>query len=78
MDKKGEEFYQISLGGSGDNDATLAEILGPAVHFSRVPDAVETLVDTYLSHRQGGERFLDTLRRTGLTPFKEALYADAD
>jgi sulfite reductase (NADPH) hemoprotein beta-component len=78
VDKKGEEFYQISLGGSGDNDATLAEILGPAVHFSRVPDAVETLVDTYLSHRQGGERFLDTLRRTGLTPFKEALYADAD
>jgi len=43
-----------------------------------VPDAVETLVDTYLSQRQGGERFLDTLRRTGLTPFKEALYADAD
>ena len=78
VDKKGEEFYQISLGGSGDNDATLAEILGPAVHFSKVPDAVETLVDTYLSQRQGGERFLDTLRRTGLTPFKEALYADAD
>jgi sulfite reductase (NADPH) hemoprotein beta-component len=78
VDKKGEEFYQISLGGSGDNDASLAEILGPAVHFSKVPDAVETLVDTYLSHRQGGERFLDTLRRTGLTPFKEALYADAD
>jgi len=78
VDKKGEEFYQISLGGSGDNDATLAEILGPAVHFSKVPDAVETLVDTYLSQRRGGERFLDTLRRTGLTPFKEALYADAD
>ena len=78
VDKKGEEFYQISLGGSGDNDATLAEILGPAVHFSKVPDAVETLVDTYLSQRRGDERFLDTLRRTGLTPFKEALYADAD
>ena len=78
VDKKGEEFYQISLGGSGDNDASLAEILGPAVHFSKVPDAVETLVDTYLSRRQGGERFLDTLRRTGLTPFKEALYADVD
>ncbi len=78
VDKKGEEFYQISLGGSGDKDATLAEILGPAVHFSKVPDAVETLVDTYLSQRKDGERFLDTLRRTGLTPFKEALYADAD
>jgi sulfite reductase (NADPH) hemoprotein beta-component len=78
VDKKGEEFYQISLGGSGDNQASLAEILGPAVHFSRVPDAVEALVDTYLSHRQDGERFLDTFRRTGLTPFKEAVYAEAD
>jgi sulfite reductase (NADPH) hemoprotein beta-component len=78
VDKKGEEFYQISLGGSGDNDATLAEILGPALHFSRVPEAVDALVDAYLSHRQGEERFLDTFRRTGLAPFKEAVYADAD
>jgi sulfite reductase (NADPH) hemoprotein beta-component len=78
VDKKGEEFYQISLGGSADDDATLAEILGPAVHVSRVTDAVESLVDTYLSHRQDGERFLDTFRRTGLKPFKEAVYADVD
>ncbi|HVY32998.1 MAG TPA: nitrite/sulfite reductase [Caulobacteraceae bacterium] len=78
VDKKGEEFYQISLGGSGDNEASLAEILGPALHFSRTPEAVEALVDTYLRLRQDGERFLDTFRRTGLTPFKEAVYADVD
>ena len=78
VDKKGEEFYQISLGGSGDNDASLAEILGPAVHFSKVSDAVETLVETYLGRREKGERFLDTFRRVGLKPFKEAVYADVD
>jgi sulfite reductase (NADPH) hemoprotein beta-component len=43
-----------------------------------VPEAVDALVDAYLSHRQGEERFLDTFRRTGLAPFKEAVYADAD
>jgi sulfite reductase (NADPH) hemoprotein beta-component len=78
VDKKGEEFYQISLGGSGDNDASLAEILGPAVHFSRTPEAIEALVEAYLKHRGEGERFLDTYRRIGAKPFKEAVYADAD
>ncbi|HUO22675.1 MAG TPA: nitrite/sulfite reductase [Caulobacteraceae bacterium] len=78
VDKKGEEFYQISLGGSGDNDASLAEILGPAVHFSRTPEAIEALVDAYLKHRSEGERFLDTYRRIGAQPFKEAVYAEAD
>jgi sulfite reductase (NADPH) hemoprotein beta-component len=78
VDKKGEEFYQISLGGSGDNDASLAEILGPAVHFSRTPEAIEALVDAYLKHRGEGERFLDTYRRIGAKPFKEAVYAEAD
>ena len=77
VDKKGEEFYQLSLGGSGGDDASLAQILGPAVGAGQVPDAIEALVDTYLVHRKDGERFLDTVRRTGLQPFKEAAYADA-
>jgi sulfite reductase (NADPH) hemoprotein beta-component len=77
VDKKGEEFYQLSLGGSGDADATLAQILGPAVSAQAVPEAVDALVETYLRERQDGERFLDTFRRTGLAPFKEAVYADA-
>ena len=78
VDKKGEEFYQLSLGGSGDTDASLAQILGPAVAAGAVPQAVDTLVETYLVHRKDGERFLDTVRRTGLQPFKEAVYAPVD
>ena len=78
VDKKGEEFYQLSLGGSGAEDATLAQILGPALPADKVTGAVETLVETYLHERQDGERFLDTVRRTGMAPFKEAVYAQAD
>jgi sulfite reductase (NADPH) hemoprotein beta-component len=78
VDKKGEEFYQISLGGSGAEDASLATILGPALPAPKVTQAVETLVETYLGRRTDGERFLDTYRRIGAEPFKEAVYADAD
>jgi len=77
VDKKGEEFYQLTLGGSGAEDASLGDVLGPALPYHRVAGAVETLVDTYLSVRQGEERFLDTFRRVGLAPFKEAIYAEA-
>ena len=77
VDKKGEEFYQLSLGGSGQEDASLAQILGPGMSAEKVPDAIEALVETYLTIRQGEERFLDTVRRAGLAPFKEAVYADA-
>ena len=77
VDKKGEEFYQLSLGGSGAEDASLSRILGPGMTADRVPDAVEALVETYLRDREPGERFLDTLRRLGPEPFKEAVYAEA-
>ncbi|MGE5501250.1 MAG: nitrite/sulfite reductase, partial [Ignavibacteriales bacterium] len=77
VDKKGEEFYQVTLGGSGAEDASLGQILGPALPANRVSDAVDTLVDTYLKVREGDERFLDTFRRVGLAPFKEAVYAEA-
>lgn len=77
VDKKGEEFYQLSLGGSGAEDASLASILGPALPADKVADAVDKLVETYLSLRQKDERFLDTFRRAGMAPFKEAVYADA-
>jgi len=79
VDKKGEEFYQLSLGGSGAEDASLAAILGPAVPADQVAPAVQALVDAYLGLRTGqAERFLDTYRRLGPAPFKEAVYADAD
>jgi sulfite reductase (NADPH) hemoprotein beta-component len=75
VDKKGVEFYQLSLGGSGDESTSLGEILGPAFGEAEVPDAIETLVDTYISLRHDGERFLDTYRRVGIQPFREKLYA---
>ncbi len=77
VDKKGEEFYQLTLGGSGAEDAAVGSMLGPALPYEKVADAVDTLVDVYLRERRDGERFLDTFRRTGVTPFKEAVYADA-
>jgi len=77
VDKKGEEFYQISLGGSAAEDAEVGKILGPAVPADKVTDAVDQLVDVYLRERQAGERFIDTYRRVGLVPFKEAVYAEA-
>jgi len=75
VDKKGSEFYQITLGGSAGEDASLGEIVGPAFSYDDVVDAVETLVETYVGLRETGERFLDAYRRLGSAPFKEALYA---
>jgi sulfite reductase (NADPH) hemoprotein beta-component len=77
IDKKGEEYYQLTIGGSGAEDASLGQILGPAVPAERVTAAVDQLVDVFLRERRGEERFLDTFRRTGIAPFKEAIYADA-
>jgi len=75
VDKAGEEFYQLTLGGRADRDAAVGAIIGPAFSSDTVVDAVETVVDTYLALRRQGERFLDTYRRVGQTPFKEKLYA---
>jgi sulfite reductase (NADPH) hemoprotein beta-component len=77
VDKKGEEFYQLTLGGSAEANASLGQVLGPALPAARVADAVDQMVEVYLRERQDGERFLDTFRRTGLAPFKEAVYAAA-
>ncbi|HEX4198289.1 MAG TPA: nitrite/sulfite reductase [Caulobacteraceae bacterium] len=77
VDKKGEEFYQLTLGGSGAEDAEVGKILGPALPAERVAGAIDDLVAVYLRERRDGERFLDTYRRTGLQPFKEAIYAEA-
>jgi len=77
VDKKGEEFYQITLGGSGAEDASLGEIAGRGLSSEQVVDAVERLVDFYKDNRKGGERFLDAYRRMGHDAFKGVLYADA-
>jgi sulfite reductase (NADPH) hemoprotein beta-component len=77
VDKKGEEFYQLTLGGSAEEQAALGQMLGPALPAGKVAEAVELMVEVYLRERKDGERFLDTFRRTGVAPFKEAVYADA-
>jgi sulfite reductase (NADPH) hemoprotein beta-component len=78
VEKKGEEFYQITLGGSGDETASVGEIIGPGFSADDVIDAVETVVDTYLRVRSDpGENFLAAYRRLGQAPFKEALYGAA-
>ncbi|MBV9836119.1 MAG: nitrite/sulfite reductase [Alphaproteobacteria bacterium] len=77
VDKNGEEFYQITLGGDGTETTSLGRIIGPAVPADVVVDAVENLVETYLATRRPGERFVDTYRRLGDAPFKERLYAAA-
>jgi sulfite reductase (NADPH) hemoprotein beta-component len=75
VDRKGVENYQILLGGSGAEDASLGEILGPGFDSEGIVDAVESVIGTYEQLRQSGERFLDTYRRVGPTPFKDRLYA---
>jgi sulfite reductase (NADPH) hemoprotein beta-component len=77
VDKKGEEWYQISLGGNAGRDASLAEIIGPSFSRADVPDVIEQILDVYVEHRADGERFLDCYRRVGLEPFKERVYANA-
>jgi sulfite reductase (NADPH) hemoprotein beta-component len=78
VDRKGEEFYQITLGGSGDETCTIGEIVGKGFSADEIVDAVETVVDTYLRLRTGpSETFLAAFRRLGEDPFREALYAVA-
>jgi sulfite reductase (NADPH) hemoprotein beta-component len=73
LDKAGHENYQITLGGSAEEDAAVGTILGRSVPFEEVPDIVEAIVGIYLQLREDGERFLDTYRRVGIEPFKEVL-----
>ncbi|MCL6269847.1 nitrite/sulfite reductase [Sansalvadorimonas sp. 2012CJ34-2] len=74
VDKKGEEFYQIMIGGSAGHDASLGKILGRSISRAEVPDAVSRLLAVYLEQRLENEPFLATYRRIGLTPFKERVY----
>jgi len=75
VDKKGTEFYQVTLGGSADENTEVGKIVGPAFDEHQIVDAIETIVNTYLAIRKHGERFIDTYRRVGVAPFKESLYA---
>jgi sulfite reductase (NADPH) hemoprotein beta-component len=77
VDKKGQEFYQVSLGGNQGKDASLGEILGPSFSQADMPAVIEKILQTYVDQRAEEESFLDTFRRIGLQPFKERVYAQA-
>ncbi|HIF58987.1 MAG TPA: nitrite/sulfite reductase [Rhodospirillales bacterium] len=74
VEKNGEEFYQVTLGGSSSRDAEIGKIIGPAFSSEEIVDAVEKLIGVYISNREVGEQYLDTYRRIGPILFKEALY----
>lgn len=75
VDKKGQEFYQICLGGSQSKDAAIAKILGPSFKQEDVPDVVDKVLSTYVELRHDEESFLDAYKRLGIAPFKERVYA---
>ena len=75
VEKKGTELYQLTLGGSADENTSIGDITGPGFEPDKITDAIEIVVDTYLQLRKGdNETFIHTYRRLGMTPFKEALY----
>lgn len=74
VDKKGEDWYQITLGGSATENARLGKVLGKAVAADEVASTLKVILDTYLSLRQEGERFIEALDRVGIEPFKTAVY----
>jgi sulfite reductase (NADPH) hemoprotein beta-component len=78
VDKKGQEFYQVSLGGSQSKEASIGKILGPSFKQEDMPDVIENLLTTFVDLREEDEPFLDTYRRVGIEPFKERVYAKAD
>jgi len=78
VDKKGQEFYQVSLGGSQARDASLGTILGPSFGQQEMPEVISRILSTYLALREEEETFLGTFRRVGIEPFKERVYAKAD
>ncbi|KFF49187.1 sulfite reductase [Gammaproteobacteria bacterium MFB021] len=75
VDKKGEEYYQISLGGNADDDVSLGKILGPSFYREDVPGVIDKVLQVYVEKRLDDERFLDTYRRVGHQAFKERVYA---
>ena len=74
VDRKGVENYQLTFGGSGAEDVSIGKIIGPGFDENGVVDAVEKATEVYKTLREGDERFIDTYRRVGLEPFKEAIY----
>jgi sulfite reductase (NADPH) hemoprotein beta-component len=78
VDKGGEEWYQITLGGSGNGrEAAIGQVIGPSVPHANVAETIERILDVYIAEREEGEEFLQTVRRIGIAPFKARVYAPA-
>jgi sulfite reductase (NADPH) hemoprotein beta-component len=77
VDKNGQEWYQVSIGGDQGEHAALGKVIGPSFAASEMPDVISRLIDIYVERRHEDERFLDTVRRVGIEPFKERVYASA-
>ena len=78
VEKKGQEWYQVTLGGDAGHDASLGDRIGPAFDKENVIDAIDNIVKVYVEQREGEERFLETYRRIGIAPFKERVYAEKE
>ncbi len=76
VDKKGVEWYQLTLGGSSENKAAIGERLGPSIAKDQVTQAITTILDVYIKQRLDNESFLDMVKRVGINPFKEQVYAN--
>ena len=74
VDKDGEEWYQITLGGEQGNDASIGKVIGPSFYADEIPDVITNVINTYVGERNGDEPFIETYRRIGVAPFKEAAY----
>jgi sulfite reductase (NADPH) hemoprotein beta-component len=76
VDKNGAEWYQVSIGGRQGNDAALGEVIGPSFAAAQMPGVVQRLIDTYVELRHEDERFIDTVERLGIAPFKARVYGE--
>lgn len=76
VDKNGEEWYQVTIGGAQGNQARLGKVIGPSFAAAEMPDVVESLIRTYLEQRHADEAFIDTVHRVGIEPFKSRVYAE--
>jgi sulfite reductase (NADPH) hemoprotein beta-component len=77
VDKDGEEWYQITLGGEQGNDAAIGKVIGPSFYADEIPDVITNVINTYVAQRNSDEPFIETYRRVGVTPFKDAAYKNA-
>ena len=77
VDKDGEEWYQITLGGEQGVDAAIGKVIGPSFYADEIPDVITSVINTYVGHRLDDESFIDAYRRLGVGPFKEAAYKNS-